>query len=597
MRSTFRQLGGGLALTLWTLLLAAPASAQDDDEFDDYDFDEDEDEDEDVDVDVDQDEDDVDLDEYEDERQETDLRLPEEITEDDLKQAVLVVPMAGETSESTGVGVLLEGFLRGALEEEDRLTVLGLEEVPLIEDIDAALYYEGCPAGEELGCQFVIGEVAGVDRVVSGRVTVLAQDRYQVAVTILNVPHADLEYEYALKLGAGEEALLARSVVLALDMLRRAELLAPYEDALDADEARRLAMEEAETEEERRVVARMELGDVHEDDLTRAEEAARPVQERVTEEQVREIRESEGVVREWEDLGIREGQYLSYKNSGLEFDRWRWRWAGHRLQILASVNFGFIGGATGLRYYGGYLLDPQLAGAVDQYSWQVVDQGQSFTVGFSAGVGILRNLDIEVGAWWSRSHVNTRLFSGDTECPTPGDVDCQRSELVPSPTNHAPSGLVPSTVNLWGGEVMVRYFILTVPVVRPTVGAGISWILYPDLYNDPSIPDSEETPAVPDEYITFPRLVEFGVQLEPGVQVDIGKHLGIFLRVPIAIGLNPARRSLSGEYPPAIINNADEPIKSPFGTVRVVVGVQGRILGLPVQPRTRDDADVLDEDL
>jgi len=133
--------------------------------------------------------------------------------------------------------------------------------------------------------------------------------------------------------------------------------------------------------------------------------------------------------------------------------------------------------------------------------------------------------------------------------------------------------------------------------VRPTVGAGISWILYPDLYNDPELPDNEESPSVPDEFITFPRLIDFGVQLEPGVQIDIGKHLGIYLRVPISIGLNPARRSVSGDYPPTLIDNADEPIAAPFGTVRVVLGVQGRILGLPVQPRIRTGDDVLDEDL
>ena len=90
-------------------------------------------------------------------------------------------------------------------------------------------------------------------------------------------------------------------------------------------------------------------------------------------------------------------------------------------------------------------------------------------------------------------------------------------------------------------------------------------------------------------------MTDFGIQIEPGVQVDIGRHLGIFLRVPIGFGLNPTRLQTSGDHPPPIIRNADEPGRAPFGTVRVVLGVQGRLLGLPVQPKVRLD-DILDED-
>ncbi|MCP4868366.1 MAG: hypothetical protein GY898_06585 [Proteobacteria bacterium] len=541
--------------------------------------------------------DDVDLDEYEDDRAESDLRLPEEITEEDLVQTVLVVPLKGETAESTGVGVLLEGFLRGSLEDQDRFTVVGLEECPQVEDIDAELYYEGCPAGDELGCQFVIGEVADVDRVISGRVTVRSEGRYRIIVTILNVAHADLEFEYALDLAEGEEDLLPRTVELALDRLRREELLSPYRDALEADQDRREAVEAAQTEEERRLVARMEFDDLRGDELERAAADAKPVDRGITEEEMEEIKSSEGVAREWDDMGISERQYFSYKNSGLEFDKWKWRWSGHRLQLLASVYVGFIGGSTGLKYYGGYLLDPGLQSTVDSYSWQRVDQGQSFTIGFSGGIGLLRNLDIEAGAWWSRSNVSVRLFSGDTQCPTPGDLACPVDQLSPSDDNHPPGPWADKQVDLFGGEVMLRFFVLTMPIVRPTIGAGLQWILYPSLYNDPDVPDPQEQPepAVADSFQTFSRLIDFGLQLEPGVQIDIGKHLGIFVRVPIGIGMNPARKQQTAEAP-SIISNADEVGNVPFGTVRVVIGVQGRLLGLPVQPKTGGADDVLDED-
>jgi hypothetical protein len=543
--------------------------------------------------------DDVDLDAYERDRHEDGPLIPEDITEEMLGQAILIVPMAGETSESTGVGVLLESFLRGALDNTDRFDVVGLEECPRVEDIDADLYYEGCPTGNELGCQFVIGEVAGVDRVVSGRVTVMAEERYRVVVTILSVSAADLEYSYALDLAAGEEELLPRTVELALDRLRREELLAPYRDAVEQDTARREAMAEARTEEERRLVARMEIdGDTS--GIERAEEHANREEDDITQEDVDDIKSSEGVAREWDDMGISERQYISFKNSRLDFDDWRWRWSGHRFQILGSVNLGFIGGATGLRYYGGYLLDPGLSEVVERYSWQRVEKGSSFTFGASIGFGILRNLDVEFGGWWARSTVWVKIFSGDT-------VLDQDNNLIANPENHPPGDYSRQTVNLWGGELMLRYYILTMPIIRPTVAAGIQWVTYPSLYNNPDVPDDQETPEPPirGNYFTFRQVTDFGIQVEPGVQVDIGRHLGIFLRVPIAFGVNGARKSvmlerygelLDPDSSPAVIPNADEPGTGPFGTVRVVVGVQGRLLGLPVQPKVSGYDDVLEED-
>ncbi len=531
---------------------------------------------------------DADLDEFESDRGRSGAPRPEDIRQEDLAQSVLIVPLAGETAESTGVGVLLEGFLLTALSDVEHLTIVGLGECPQVEDVDAVLYYEGCPPGNELGCQFVIGEVAGVDRVVGGRVTVMAEDRYRVVVSILNVPDADQEFTYALDLAAGEEELLPRTVELALDRLKREELLAPYRDEVEQEEARRRAMEEARSEEERRLVARMEI-DADESHIERAEEAARPEEIDVTQEDVDEIRESEGLVREWEELGITERQYLSFKNSRLEFDDWRWRWAGHRFQILGSVQLGFIGGATGLRYYGAYLLNPGLDEVVDNYSWQRLEKGSSFNLGASIGFGILRNLDVEFGGWWARSTVWVKIFSGDTLL--------EDGQYVPNPENHPPPDYSRQTVNLWGGELMLRYFILTMPIVRPTVAVGMHWITYPTLYNNPDVPDDQEEPepSIKGYYLTYRQVTDFGIQIEPGVQVDIGRHLGIFLRVPIGFGLNPTRLQTSGDHPPPIIRNADEPGRAPFGTVRVVLGVQGRLLGLPVQPKVRLD-DILDED-
>ena len=158
------------------LLVGSPTpllAQSDDDLLDPLEDEEDEDEgrldDEDTDDDFDDDLDDDDLDDDE----EIDLdavdgqgpEIFEAWTDEELFQRVLIVPLVGETSESAGIGDLLEGFLASALDNNGRFETFLLDEVPPVEDVDARLYYEGCPPGQELGCQFVIGEVAEVDRV------------------------------------------------------------------------------------------------------------------------------------------------------------------------------------------------------------------------------------------------------------------------------------------------------------------------------------------------------------------------------------------------------------------------------------------------
>ncbi|MEE2828622.1 MAG: hypothetical protein VX498_05510, partial [Myxococcota bacterium] len=98
-------------------------------------------------------------------------------------------------------------------------------------------------------------------------------------------------------------------------------------------------------------------------------------------------------------------------------------------------------------------------------------------------------------------------------------------------------------------------------------------------------------------YQTFPRLVDVGVQIEPGVTVDIGRNFGVFLRVPITIGLHEDRARTSSELPRPIIDNVEAIPEPPFGMIRVVLGVQGRLFGRPVQfTHGGPDEDILEED-
>jgi hypothetical protein len=518
------------------------------------------------------------------------LEVEPDVPEEKLRQTLLVVPFVGETAASAGAGSLLESYLRDRLSARSRFTALGLEEAPPIEDVGAALYYEGCPKGDELGCAFVLGEKADVDRVVTGRVTLRESGNYRVVVIILNIRRAEEEFRYALDLVPGEEGVFARSVELSLDKLQRTEVLAPRESAREVARRKREAMAEAASQEERDLVARMGLGATAEE-LREADErlAVRP-ERRVEMADLDEYEGVEGGATPWGDLGITKSQYLSYKNSGLDFDAWRVRWAGHRLMLLGTFGLGFGAGATSLEYFGGYMLSPDLQEVVADYAWQVVGSGSAPMVTFGGGFGILRNLDVEANAFWMQGRATVQLMSGSTIADGQGG-------FTADPTNRPAGDAIPSRVNLWGGEVMARFYILPLPIVRPTVGAGVAWVTYPSLYNDPTVDDAVEDPepAIKGRFPTFEQLTDAGPQVELGVMFDVHKNFGIFARLPIWIPVNAARSQRTDDAIPSLLTGASEPTAASPVLMRLAIGVQGRLFGLPVQPKRAWDATYVEE--
>ncbi|MBJ95242.1 MAG: hypothetical protein CMP23_12320 [Rickettsiales bacterium] len=526
-----------------------------------------------------------------------DFELDSLIEAEDISQRILITPFAATTRDSVALAGSLHQFLIEELRASKRHDLLELLDCQAIEQVDAALYYAGCPPGDELGCQLIIGEKNDIERVVSGRVTALEDGDFRVAVTVLDVARAELALTYVLDLRRGEEQLLPRTVMLTLDNLMQQELDAPYEDARKRQEARMKAMELARSEDERKLLARMSI-DLRSGELERLEaELAETQQRYLSQAELEEMQQTEGADAAWQELGISSKQYRSLTNSGLDFETWRWRWAGHRMQLIGSVQVGIIGGATGLRYAGGYYLSPDLEREVDNFAWQQVDEGSSMNLGISIGFGILRNLDLELSAFWSRSKVYIRLLSGST-IADPEDSN----QLVPDPNNRPAGDWSEQSVNLLGGEVMLRYYFLTLPKLRPSLGLGFGWLTYPSLYNDPDVPDAEESPPPPiqGQFGTFRPVVDFGPQIEPGVQFEINRFMGLFVRVPILFAASPKRSQSTRfiETNPIFSDEEAQPGgKAPFGVVRAVFGIQGRLFGMPVQPRQDyDDSMELEEE-
>lgn len=503
-----------------------------------------------------------------------------------MRQHVLLVPFTGETADSVGAASLIEGLLLDRLGTSGHLVVTTLDDAPPVADVESRLYFEGCPRGDELGCAFVLGENANVDRVVTGRVQ-LVDDGFRIVVIVLQIPRAEEEFRYGIDIRGGEEGLLGRTVELALDRLRRAEIEAPRASAREREEKRREELAEAATEADRDLLRRMGV-DLSDDDLASVNSQGPTRRRKLTEADLEEQDDVEGLASDWGRMGITKAQYLQFRNSGLDFDAYRKRWAGHRLQLLGSVHVGFAGGALATRYYGAHLLSPDLQEISASYAWQHSDQSSFVTVGFGGGIGILPFLDVEVHAFWTQGKVFLRLRTGTTVADAEGN-------LAPSPTNRPPGDWQASQVNLWGGDLMARFFFPQIPRIKPSFAVGLAWLRYPNLFNDPEIDDAEEEPPISARFQTFTQLTDVGPQFEPGVQWDANQHLGIFVRLPIFVPVHPDRARATADSPPALLADSDVPQAATPAVVRILLGVQGRLFGLPLQPRVPVD-DALFED-
>ena len=199
---------------------------------------------------------------------------------------------------------------------------------------------------------------------------------------------------------------------------------------------------------------------------------------------------------------------------------------------------------------------------------------------------------MEASIFYARSKVYAKLSSGSA-LPCGADEGCS---WKPDPDNRPTGDWTEQALDTLGGDVMVRYSILVMPIVRPTIGLGAFWQMYPSLYNDPLVPDAEEVPkpSIPSRFQTFGRLVDVGPQVEVGVALDFSQNIGLFVRAPVAFLVNPNRVQES-PTPASVIVDAPAPDNAPLGIFRLVVGVQGRIGGKPIKIEESDHVEEIEE--
>jgi hypothetical protein len=483
---------------------------------------------------------------------------------------VLVAGFQPVTPESAGLAAMLGAVLEQRLDELDELEVLSLVRVPPLSGTDVALYLETCPAGEQVGCTFVVSQHAGAEYAVTGSVA-LDQDQVLVWVSLVDVDQAREAVSLDLVIPPGQDHLLMEQVASLLGRVIRGEL-GQLEDireegAYDESTTRELVQAEleelaAETGAEVQISAMSTGLTVQRPDFTPADLEA--------------MRSEEGLT-EWERLGMGERAYLEYRNSGMDLESWRTLASGRMLQLLVRPRAGVLFGPVGGEYLGAFLQDPSLsgeAGIVETYAWQATRGGVGGGYGLDLGLGITPAIELELGVARVHGRYTTTI----------------RQEVVGDEWSRPDDPIEGGNASLLlsGGLRLVPF---PTHKLRPLVGAGvITW-------RGSQVDDHVDLSSLAVELPVFPAPALVGARAVAGFELWLGPRWDLVAQVPLCLLVGDFVE-IYDEGVDALDTKDDPPGPVPF-SAGLEVGVQLRLGGRnPASVDTRhgqyDDEDELD---
>ncbi len=497
------------------------------------------------------------------------------------EQTVLVVPLLPENVDSVDASAAVTRALIEGLGARGHLTIVRLSEVDPIYDgnsiIDASLYMRGCPPDQELGCQLIVGEKAGADRVVSGALELDGEGRV-IVITFLGVAISELEYSFEVRLGPEDDATLVEAVELTLE-----ELVDPFDRNERIDES---TLDGAELDRRRRQKERAAMRAL---DLALPNTAYQALEgsmevrrQRISEEDLQDQEDAELVSTRWEDAGLTKAQYVRWHNSRLDLDTWKTRAANHFLQPIIGLDVGSLFGPIDLDYQGNWIFEPDdPRNVADSVSTLQPRRGTGFWAGLTLGFGITTFLDFEFTGTlaFSRLHVTLQKYEFDEDDPT---------VVEPAPLPTQGGGQIKTYSMMW----KLRFYPIAVWRVKPTIAAGFGVMFWPHLGNPDRYDFSGPWYWAPSEAYNDQVMV-----VEPGVVIELASYLAITANVTMAFSLRPpeARVFTVDPYPDSAL--LDEWVVTPSlpkpGYVGIRVGFQAR----PSPPRFPEppEKDLIDD--
>lgn len=364
----------------------------------------------------------------------------------------------------------------------------------------ADVYMLGCPPDNYPGCALVVGQKAQVDWVLGAtlrresdefddQATVLVLD-----VHIVDVANANEVASFGVLVDPDEEEQIVEGIGQVLDELLRSSYAGDdLRERTDPDEvARARAQREA-------VASSLAALETRLGRPVRSSASGRIEPARVTREALAEYDERDDAPP-WERLGLKEGEYVRFANSGMNVAEWREAGRGRFSKILLRGSVGYGPGPWHQRYEGQVLLSDQNLEPVDQAQLLEVTRGSSLLGDLEAGFGLTPFLDVTFAA---AARSGTTAYSQD-------------EQVVNRPAVRPPT-VTTFAMTTW--QVGARATFAPFPRwrARPTAGIGIGW------WAGAGTPATERFPA-----LEAPNALL--LEVLPGVEVDADGPLAFTLR-------------------------------------------------------------------
>ncbi len=378
--------------------------------------------------------------------------------------------------------------------------VLNIDHVPPWPDYSALIYLLACPQGQYPGCALVCGNRVAADWTVGGTI-VRGFQGVNANLSFVENRSGREVIAFGVALHGNNDADLLRAVDTILAKLlagafaevdiRRAEV-DPLERAkLEAARNRVLAASLAELERQAGAVRRQQV-----------EVAER---ERLDKDKLVETYKDREEVKPWEAVGLSEGAYVRYKNSGLLLGEWKRRARGRTGQFIGRLGLGGGVGPFGQVFDGRFAIDDDLLVAeLEQY--QYVGIAPHADLDLELGLGVAPFLDV-TASYTLRNSTFVYLINQE-RVGAPGVVD------EPVRNSYA----------TWqaGGRVTLAPF--PVSLGRPLVSVGFAYwqgTTWNQLLGDDAV----------EELVPMKPMHQVVVQVGVGGEVTANRHLDLFARL------------------------------------------------------------------
>jgi len=456
--------------------------------------------------------------------------------------AVLVSGFQSSAPDAAPLAALIENLVAERLDDEVGIRVVRVEETPSFEDYDARTYMDGCPAGQYVGCTLILGERGDARFALTGTVGPGRSGELGVAVSIIDVQDSRVMVAFQSAVPAGQDAAVADGIVKVLLAAVRGEIGQVQDirvDGAGGDPAERPSNDELAAQ-----IAELsgELGQVSAVISEPRDSIRRPT---YTVADLSAQMEGEGL-KPWERAGMSPGAWLRFKNSGMSLEEWRARSTGRQLELHLRLTGGWWRGPVDSIFYARYAYDPSLT-VIDSWSSLQADTGNGPQLGGEVALGVLPWLDAGLAGGAGFGHM---------------DVDVSSTSAAATPIRY-------QSQTPWFG-LRVNFAPFPTWNARPTAGLGMT------LAHTPGA-DTVGLALPADVLPVAGRWLAYA-QVSVGGEVQLGDHLGLFLRVPVdlLVGGEPvgeARETTEAALVPAL-PDADASVAT-----GALIGVQVRLFG------------------